>query len=241
MPLILQPRCYDFADDCMLIYLLGALLALVSPPPPPAGGTVFGKVTLVKSGAPRADASDAVVWIEGLRIRRDAPGIVRGEMKSEHKKFTPRVVVVPQREAVEFPNVDPIYHNVFSVSGANRFGLGLYRSGTSKTKAFEEPGLVRVYCNIHPTMVGFVMVVDSDYAAVTGPDGAFRFEGVPPGTYQVRAWHEEAGQIDPVRVRVGSDAAPIAFNLDVTAYKPQPHKNKYGKEYPPPPPDDERY
>ena len=70
---------------------------------------------------------------------------------------------------VDFPNVDPIYHNVFSVSGGNRFDLGLYRSGSSKSQKFDETGLVRVYCNIHPQMVGFVMVVDSDFAAVTGP------------------------------------------------------------------------
>ena len=115
-------------------------------------------------------------------------------MKSEQKRFQPRVVAVPKNATVEFPNVDPIYHNVFSVSGANRFDLGLYRSGASKPKKFEEPGLVRVYCNIHPQMVGFVMVVDSDFVAVTGPDGAFRFEDVPPGSYVVKVWHEEGGE-----------------------------------------------
>jgi plastocyanin len=225
----------------MLIHLLGALLALFSPASPVVGGSVSGRVVLVNGGTPRGEASEAAVWIEGLRRPDEVPGTVRGEMKSQRKKFTPRVLVVPQREAVEFPNVDPIYHNVFSVSGANRFDLGLYRSGASKTKRFDEPGLVRVYCNIHPTMVGFVMVVDSDYQAVTGPDGRFRFDGVPPGNYQLKVWHEEGGEAStPVRVRAGADA-PIDLTLDVSGYRPQPHKNKYGKEYPPPPPDDERY
>lgn len=225
----------------MLIHLLGALLALFIPVSPATGGTVFGKVTLVKSGAPLSDSSEAVVWIEGLRRGADAPGTVRAEMRSQKKKFTPRVIVVPQREAVEFPNVDPIYHNVFSVSGANRFDLGLYRSGASKAKTFGEPGLVRVYCNIHPTMVGFVMVVDSNVAVVTGPEGAFRFEGVPAGPYQIKAWHEEGGETEqPLRVRAGADSS-IQLTLDVTGYRAQSHKNKYGKDYPPPPPDDERY
>ena len=90
------------------------------------------------------------------------------EMRSDQKRFQPRVVAVPKSASVDFPNVDAIYHNVFSVSGSNRFDLGLYRSGASKHKEFDEPGLVRVYCNIHPQMVGFVFVVDSDFAAVDG-------------------------------------------------------------------------
>jgi hypothetical protein len=162
-------------------------------------------------------------------------------MKSEQKKFTPRVVVVRRNATVQFPNADSIYHNAFSVSGANRFDLGLYRSGASREKKFDEPGLVRVYCNIHPQMVGFVMIVDSDFAAVTGPDGSFRFEGVPPGPHVVKVWHEEAGETPTVAARTGGDS-PIAVRVDVTNFRPLPHKNKYGKDYPPGAgTDDERY
>jgi plastocyanin len=225
----------------MWIHLLGALLALFSPSPGAATGTVSGRVVVLRSGRPAADASDAAVWIEGLRRTGEASGTVRGEMKSERKRFTPRVVIVPRRDAVEFPNVDPIYHNVFSVSGPNRFDLGLYRSGASKKQRFDETGLVRVYCNIHPTMVGYVRVVDSDYGVVTPPEGTFRLDGVPPGSYEIKAWHEEGGETSaPVRVRAG-ETATVTLTLDATGYKPQAHKNKYGKDYPPPPPDDERY
>jgi plastocyanin len=216
------------------------LLALFSPPTPPPVGTLAGRVALIKNGAPVPDASNVVVWLEGAR--RSAEGGVRALMKSEKKRFTPRVVVVSRQGAVDFPNVDPIYHNVFSVSGANRFDLGLYRAGASKEKKFDESGLVRVYCNIHPQMVGFVMVVDSDFAAVTGADGSFRFEGVPAGPARLRLWHEEAAETAEValsvRPRLETIAAP---RLDISGYKPQPHKNKYGKDYAPPGPDDERY
>jgi hypothetical protein len=154
-------------------------------------------------------------------------------MKSSSKRFQPRVIVVTKDAAVDFPNTDPIYHNVFSVSGANRFDLGLYRSGASKSRTFQEPGLVRVYCNIHPQMVGFVMVVDSDFLTVTGPDGSFRFDGVPPGAHVVKAWHEEGSETShPVTVGASGDA-PASLRLDVSGYKPAPHKNKYGKDYPP--------
>jgi plastocyanin len=218
----------------LLIFLL-----LLSPPP---AGTVSGRVSLLKNGVPRPDASNVAVWLEGVRMKASSAGAVRGQMQSAKKTFTPRLIVVPREAGVEFPNSDPVFHNVFSVSGANRFDLGLYRSGSSKTRRFDARGLVRVYCNIHPQMVGFVMVVDSDVFAVTGPDGAFRLEGVPPGTYTLKTWHEEAGESQvPVTVRGGNES-PIALRLDVTGFQPVPHKNKYGKEYPPQAGlDDERY
>lgn len=224
----------------MSAILLPLLLALLLSPP--AGGSLSGQVVLLKDGAPRPDASHAVAWIEGLRRPGAPSGVVRGEMKSEKKKFTPRVVALPTSAAMEFPNADPIYHNVFSVSGGNRFDLGLYRSGASRRKAFDEPGLVRVYCNIHPQMVGFVMVVDSDYWAITGADGSFRFDGIPAGPHVLRVWHEEGGETRlPVTVSSPGDS-PVTVRLDASGHRPQAHKNKYGRNYPPQPAaDDERY
>jgi plastocyanin len=220
---------------------LALLVFLIPAAAPDAAGSVSGKVALVKAGAPLPDASHAVVWIDKLNVSAPSAGGPRTEMRSERKSFQPRVIVVRREATVEFPNVDPIFHNVFSVSPGNRFDLGLYRSGTSKSNAFHEAGVVRVYCNIHPQMVGFVLVLDSTFFAVTGRDGVFRFEGVPPGAYTVKVWHEEGGEGElPVKVRAGADT-PLAFTLDASNYKAQPHKNKYGKDYPPPPPDDERY
>jgi plastocyanin len=210
---------------------------------PAAGpGTVTGQVTLLKNGAPRPDSGHVAVWLEGVRRKASPAGAVRGQMDSAKKTFTPRVVVVPREAGVEFPNRDPIFHNVFSVSGVNRFDLGLYRSGTSRTRRFDAPGLVRVYCNIHPQMVGFVQVVESDFFAVTGPDGAFRLEGVPAGAHTLKAWHEEAGESStPVTVRAGEESR-LTLRIDVTEFRPAPHKNKYGKDYPPQAGlDDERY
>jgi plastocyanin len=223
----------------MMTFLLALLLALL--PFPPAGGTVEGRVMLLRAGAPAPDASNAVVWLEGLGGGANHAR-VDGQMKSEQKRFIPRVVVVRPNATVQFPNADSIYHNAFSVSGANRFDLGLYRSGDSREKKFEDTGLVRVYCNIHPQMIGFVMVVDSGFTAVTGPDGTFRFLGVPHGTLVVKAWHEESGETQ-ISVNVnGGPGVPLTIKLDATGFKPLPHKNKYGKEYPPGAgTDDERY
>ena len=217
------------------------LLPLVLAAAPLAAATVAGKVILLKKGTPLPDASNAVVWIEGVRGGGGAAP-PRGQMRSEQKKFAPRIIALRVNGTVDFPNADAIYHNVFSVSGGNRFDLGLYKSGASKDRQFEAPGLVRVYCNIHPQMVGFVMVVDSDFAAVTGPDGSFRFDGIPSRPLVLKVWHEESGEMEvPVTVRGGADE-PIVIRLDVTNFKPQLHKNKYGKDYPPGAgTDDERY
>lgn len=223
-----------------------AFLLAVSPPAAPpavvASGTLSGRVSVVKNGSPLGDASNCVVWLEGVRSLRTPARPARVEMKSQGKKFVPRVVAVEKDSEVDFPNVDPIYHNVFSVSPANRFDLGLYRSGGSKGKKFEEAGVVRVYCNIHPQMVGFVLVANSDFISVTGADGVFRFENVPAGTWEVRAWNEEGGESRaPVTIRPRAET-PIALRLDATAFQQESHKNKYGKDYPPQAAsDDERY
>jgi plastocyanin len=226
------------------VFAVGALLlalsaAVFGPRAAGSAGSVNGRVLLLKGGSPRSDASNAVVWIEGPR-GGGATGTVR--MAQESKRFQPRVAIVSRAGSVEFPNNDPVYHNVFSVSGSNRFDLGLYRSGASKSRSFTEPGLVRVYCNIHPQMVGFVMVVDSPFAAVTERDGAFQFEGVPAGTWTLKAWHEEGTETSvPLTVPIsGSD--PVRISIDTSGFRPAPHRNKYGKEYPPQSgSDDERY
>jgi len=219
--------------------LLLACSAGAALPPPPPTGRVEGRVTLLDGGRPRSDASNVVVWIEATRVDgHAAPALT---MTSEHKRFTPRVVAVEAGRPVSFPNQDPIFHNVFSVSGENRFDLGLYRSGRSKEKTFAAPGLVRVYCNIHPQMVGYVRVVDSSFSTVTGPNGVFAFDGIPAGARVIRAWCEPGGETtEPVVVRPNQTAS-AALSFDVSAFHPQPHKNKYGQDYPPPPPDEDRY
>ena len=128
-------------------------------------------------------------------------------MKSASKRFEPHGRGGPKNATVEFPNADPIYHNVFSVSGGNRFDLGLYRSGASKSKKFEEAGLVRVYCNIHPQMVGFVMVVDSGVRrasrARTARSASRTF---PPATHTLKAWHEEGAETSqPITVKASGE------------------------------------
>jgi plastocyanin len=154
----------------------------------------------------------------------------RPTLSSRDKSFEPHVQAVPVGTSVSFPNLDDIMHNVFSLTRGNRFDLGLYKSGAKKDYVFESPGLVRVYCNIHPQMSAFVLVMDNPYYAWAGADGSFRIDGVPPGDYTLKLWHEEGESEQPIMV-TEQGAVGLVLSLDVSSFKKRPHLNKFGKPY----------
>ncbi len=197
--------------------------------PPGAAATVSGRLQIVeKGGRSASDMSEAVVWIDGVKAK---PPSGKAVVTMKGKQFIPRVVAVGVGSTVEFPNEDPIFHNVFSVSGENRFDLQLYKRPKSGARTFNRPGVVRVYCNIHPQMSAIVVVSDSPYYAKAAKDGSFALEGVPPGSYTLRAWHERGGEA-ALPVTVGADgAAGLALKLDGSNYKRLPHKRKDGSDY----------
>ncbi len=102
--------------------------------------------------------------------------------------FVPFVLAVRVGTTVEFPNNDKVFHNVFSFRDGKKFDLGMYPTGSMKPIVFDQPGLARLFCNIHPNMAAYVMAVDSPYFAVSNEKGAFTLSGVPPGTYNYHAW-----------------------------------------------------
>ena len=85
--------------------------------------------------------------------------------------------------AVDFPNHDRVFHNVFSYRDGKKFDLGMYPAGTSKKIVFDKAGLSRIFCNIHPHMAAYVMAVDTPYFAVSDAQGGFAIANVPAGTY----------------------------------------------------------
>jgi len=193
------------------------------------GATLRGRVQLVEKGGKSAgDVEDTVVWVEGPKVRQKA-ATARIEMRN--KAFVPRVVVVPVGGTVEFPNDDPVFHNVFSASGENRFDLELYKKPKSGSQSFQHPGLVRVYCNIHPQMSAFILVRDNPYWARVGKDGSFAIEGVPNGSWTVKAWHERAGEAAVSATVEGEGTPELVIPLDASRFKRAPHKNKFGKDY----------
>jgi plastocyanin len=108
-------------------------------------------------------------------------------------RFEPDLVVVPVGSTVEFPNSDPIFHNVFSLSKAQPFDLGYYPQGQSRTVRFNNPGVVQVYCHIHSNMYAAIVVTASPWFQKPGSDGSFSFSNVPAGRYRLTAWHKIAG------------------------------------------------
>ena len=198
-------------------------------------------MTLAQADGSRHPAADAVVWLPGVTPTEAPPGAGPARIAQQRKTFEPHVEVVPAGTSVAFPNLDRIYHNVFSLSEIARFDLGLYRNGASRSVAFAKPGVVRIYCNIHPSMSAFLVVVDGHAYAKTGLDGGALLPPVQPGSYRMSVWHERGGEktLDVV-VRAGA-VTPVEVTLDAAQWRPEAHKNKYGKDYPPPDDDQTRY
>ncbi len=117
--------------------------------------------------------------------------------------FAPEVSVIVKGTTIDFPNDDRVFHNVFSLSQPARFDLGLYKSGEGKSVQFTRPGVVDIYCNIHPQMAAKVRVLDTRYFAISGADGTFLIPNVPAGTYPVVAWQPYG---EPARATVTVEA-----------------------------------
>ncbi len=216
--------------NCFLLGVAGllGLLAL-----PAHAGQVAGRLSFTdKDGKAAPDAADAryaVVYFEPAAGGR--PGAPRAaEMATRGKQFEPLVLAVPRGSSVRFPNFDPILHNVFSVSGENRFDLGLYAKGTGKSWTFKKSGVVRVFCNVHHSMVGYVLVLDTAFFANVGKDGSFVLTGLPDGPGKLTVWHP---QIDPwVRdLTVGASTAPLAVAVTAVRERVPSHNNKAGRPY----------
>jgi hypothetical protein len=130
---------------------------------------------------------------------------------------------------VRFPNEDVILHNVFSVSGDNSFDLGLYRRGKGKEQKFDQPGLVRVFCNVHHSMVGYILVLQSPYVATPDAEGRFVLTGLPRGPGRLTVWHEQA---EPASMEVQVPRAElISARVEIVRPRIPPHLNKTGKSY----------
>jgi plastocyanin len=196
---------------------------------PTAAGTVRGRVEMLeKKGKKARDLSEVVVWVQGPEV---TPEPTTATITMAMKRFEPHLVVVPVGGSVAFPNMDPILHNAFSVSGKNRFDLQLYRKPKSRAKTFEHPGIVRVYCNIHPQMSAFVVVRDNPFWAQTSRDGRFAIADVPPGDWVVKAWHPRAREISKTARVTEEGVVDVALTLDASRFRRVPHKNKHGKKY----------
>ncbi|HEY0713633.1 MAG TPA: carboxypeptidase regulatory-like domain-containing protein, partial [Polyangia bacterium] len=122
-------------------------------------------------------------------------------------------------------------HNVFSLSKPHDFDSGLFKAGQAYTKVFSKPGAVQVLCNIHASMMGYIVVVDSPWYTQADASGTFVIRGVPAGAYDLEAWHEGSSQVARTRITVGVDGLRgLAVRLNADRRAPTSVPDKYGKD-----------
>ena len=195
------------------------------------------------------NASDAVVWLAyapgtpstGVAPARTVvrpPGRLR--LTQHNKSFEPHLLVVPVGSAVEFPNRDPFFHNVFSLFEGKRFDLGLYEAGTTRDVMFDRPGISYIFCNIHSEMSAVVIALDTPFYGVSNTRGEILIPNVPPGRYILHVWHQSSlpetlnGLAREVTISPSSTSLAVIRLAQTTLT--QTHKNKYGRDYAPPAP-----
>jgi plastocyanin len=204
---------------------------------------VSGHVQLVFSDDPSVrkhqNYSGVVVWLEpfaGLPVLPARPS--RVEMIQKDKTFSPHVLPIMIGTTVEFPNYDPIFHNAFSNYNGQLFDIGLYPPGTTKSIVFRREGVVRVFCNIHPTMSAVIVVLKSPYFCVSNKRGELQMTDVPAGSYRMHVFHERATEQTLAAltktIEISEERAQLPqISVSESGYLQLPHQNKYGKEYPP--------
>ena len=179
---------------------------------PNAGGAAIPSTAYpTRAVGPRAthpipETTNVVVYLKDVAFRGTLP-TRKGEIRQEHETFVPHVTALTRGSSLDFPNADPIYHNVFSLSSGSSFNLGRYPQGESRTRTFAKAGIVKVYCQIHSHMSATIMVFDHPYFVIPQASGLFELSNVPPGDYTLVGWHERS---EPVRSTVHVTAGGTA-------------------------------
>jgi plastocyanin len=165
------------------------------------------------------DAQDrrrSVVYLETAPRAAFEPGERRhARLDQRNERFVPHVLAITTGTYVDFPNDDKTYHNVFSLSKTKEFNLGRYAVGHSGSVLFDQPGIVRVFCEIHSHMSAFILVFAHHYFATTGDDGRYQIDGVPAGTYTLMVWNEAIRGETPKRTVTIGDAGDVDADFTI--------------------------
>jgi plastocyanin len=195
------------------------------------------------ANATASGSADVVVWLtplENTGTQAQPPVQQHFTLAQKDKMFHPHLLVVPVGSSIDFPNLDPFFHNVFSLFNGKRFDLGLYEGHSHRAVRFDREGVSYIFCNIHPDMGAVVVSLSTPYYAVSKTDGRILLRDVPPGRYRVHLWAENVGlqslnglsrdvQIDAQDNQLGT------FELKTSAETAAHHKNKFGEDYVPTP------
>jgi plastocyanin len=182
-----------------------------------APSAAYGPRRVAKAAEPTgSELPNVVVFIQDApKSATVPPG--RARILQQNEAFVPRVVAITRGSTVDFPNGDPFFHDVFSLSRSGTFDLGSYPKGQTRSHQFRQAGLVKVYCHIHSHMSASIMVFDHTFFTIPREDGSFTIDDVPAGNYKVSAWHERIGEnSQPVKIEPGR-ASDIQFALPIGA------------------------
>jgi len=202
----------------------------------PGNGQIVGKVTfggtvvtparidnsICHGAAPIVDEAvlagkenglaNVIVSVAGVSSATAVPKLA-AELDQKNCRFSPHIVAVRTGQVVKIKNSDPEAHNVHANPAVNpAFNVGLTNAGASKDVTFAVSEIFRVKCDVHPWMTAYIGVFDSDYFAVSNADGEFEIKGLPPGSYELVAWHERFGELrKTVTVSDGRQEANFAY------------------------------
>lgn len=182
-----------------------------SPRISPYAGRLGSEATT--AAPPPATVQEVALYLAELRPRPVHPdSLPRPAIRQVSIRFDPRVLAIPAGTIVDFPNLDPVFHNVFSYSPTKRFDLGRYGQGRSASVLFDRPGLVKVFCDVHASMSAYVLVVDTPFVVQPDATGTFVIDGVPEGKHRMTVWHPDRGE-RVVEVDVGDGTTRVDLEL----------------------------
>jgi plastocyanin len=180
----------------------------------PSAATAYSRRTIAPRVKVLPEARNVVVSLVDVPAM-SRPATTRVQITQDDEQFVPHVVAITVGSRVEFPNRDPYFHNVFSLSRPATFDLGRYAPGESRTSVFEKPGIIKVYCHIHSQMSALIRVFDHPWFTIPNEAGEFTIDDVPAGEHSLIAWHERIGERrERVTIRPGT-TTEVTFTLPV--------------------------
>jgi plastocyanin len=151
-------------------------------------GTITGTVKVSRA----RHSGDVVAYLEGESLKKEYPPFEkRSTLDQKNLMFIPRVLPILKGTTVDFRNSDDVQHNIFAPGKVEKFNLGTWGLGGVREYTFNKLGEVVLLCNVHSEMVSYIIILENPYFAKTEREGNFRIENIPPGTYQLKTWHEK--------------------------------------------------
>ena len=174
----------DFIRISYALFFLGFAWVV-----PAESGVLFGKVEIrSKNQQPLGVNSGVVVYLKEVNGNKGFSSKTRPAMASENMKFSPDILPILVGTSVVFPNKDDSIHNAFSTSEAKKFDFGRYGYGEENSVSFDKPGVVNVFCKIHPQMAGTILVLENPYFTTTDENGNYTLKDIPAGNYTLVSW-----------------------------------------------------